>query len=96
MSPEEAERVCDRLHEYVDRGPGENPDAFSKALAAVRSLRADASSDYPLSLLAEIETQLGRWFSDRVLRGTDEALECRRDLLDHISRLEDAWDRLVA
>lgn len=93
MTPEEVARACDELHECVDQGPGENPGALGRALSAIRVLRADASWEYPISILTEIELQLTRWFSSEVWRGTDEQLRCRENLLDHISRLEDAWDR---
>jgi len=41
----------------------------------------------------EVEVQLARWFSPEKWRGTHDGLHCRENLLDHISRLEDAWDR---
>jgi hypothetical protein len=93
MNPDEVARICDELHEYIDRGPGENPGVFAAALSALRRLRAAASWDYPLSVLMELEVQLVRWFSPDKWRGTDGGQHSREDLLDHISRLEDAWDR---
>ena len=93
MNPDEVARTCDELHECVDQGPGENPGVFATALSAVRKLRAEASWDHPVSILMEIEVELARWFSPEKWRGTDDGLQCRENLLDHISRLEDAWDR---
>jgi hypothetical protein len=91
MNPDEVARTCDELHECVDHGPGENSEAFARALSAVRTLREAASWDYPVSILMEVEVQLARWFSPKKWRGSDDGL--RESLLDHISRLEDAWDR---
>jgi hypothetical protein len=93
MNPDEVARTCDELHECVDQGPGENPEVFARALSAVRKLRAASSWDHPVSILMEIEVQLARWFSPEKWRGTDDGLHCRENLLDHISRLEDGWDR---
>jgi hypothetical protein len=93
MSPDDVARICDELHEYVDQGPGENPGVFATALNALRRLRAEASWDYPLSILMELEVQLARWFSPDKWRRNDTGQHSRDDLLDHISRLEDAWER---
>jgi hypothetical protein len=93
MNPDEVARICDELHEYIDQGPGENPGVFATALSTVRRLRSAASWDYPLGVLMELEVQLARWFSPDKWRGTDDGLHCRENLLDHISRLEDSWDR---
>jgi hypothetical protein len=93
MNADEASRICDELHEYVDQGPGENPRVFGTALNALRRLRANALWDYPLSILMGLEIQLARWFSPDEWRGTDDGLRCRDQLLDQISRLEDAWNR---
>lgn len=93
MNPDEVARICDHLHECIDQGPGENPGVFASALSAVRRLRAGASWEYPLSILTYVEMQLARWFSPDELRGQDQGQFCRDDLLDHISQLEDAWER---
>jgi hypothetical protein len=93
MNLDEVSRICDRLHECIDEGPGENPAMFASALTAVRKLKAGASWEYPLSILAHVETQLARWFSPDHSRGEDRGHFCREDLLNHISKLEDAWDR---
>jgi hypothetical protein len=93
MSPDEASRICDELHEYLDQGPGENPKIFGTALNTLRRLRANASWDYPLTILMELEVQLARWFSPDKWRGADDGVRCREHLLDQISRLEDAWNR---
>jgi len=93
MNPDEVARICDELHEYVDQGPGENPGVFATALSALGRLRAAASWDYPLSVLMELEVRLARWFSPDKWRGTDDGQHSQEDLLDHISRLEDAWER---
>jgi hypothetical protein len=96
MDPDEVTRACDELHACVDQGPGDNPGGFARALAEVRRLRAAASWDYPRSILTEVEAQLARWFSSDKWRGTDDGQHAREDLLGHISRLEDAWDRPLA
>jgi hypothetical protein len=93
MNPDEASRICDELHEYVDQGPGENPRVFGTALNALRRLRANVSWDYPLSILMDLEVQFAGWFSPDKWRGTDDGLRSRDHLLNQISRLEDAWDR---
>ena len=95
MHPE-VERLCDELHECIDLGPGENPDAMRTALSAVRTLRAAALWDYPVGLLLEVEVQLARWFSSENSRGTDQQHDRRENLLSHLSRIEDAWDRPAA
>ena len=89
-------RNCDELHECVDQGPGEMPETFARALDAVRRLRADASWGYPIIILAEIETQLARWFSPDKWRGTNDGHIARENLLTQIARLEDAWEQLGA
>jgi hypothetical protein len=91
MDPDEVARTCDELHECFDQGPGENYEASGRALSALSKLREAASWDYPVSILMELEVQLARWFSPKKWRGSDDGL--RENLLDHISRLEDAWDR---
>lgn len=93
MNPDEASRICDELHKCVDQGPGENPRVFGAALSALRRLRANASWDYPLTILMELEVQLAKWFSPDKWRGTDDGQRSRDHLLNQISRLEDAWDR---
>ena len=93
MNTDELARACDELHNCVDQGPGENPGVFARALSAVRIMRGAASWDYPISILAEIEKQLARWFSLDKWRGTDDGYRSRQDLLNQISRLEDAWER---
>jgi hypothetical protein len=93
MDPDEVTRECDELHACVDRGPGENPSVYATSLSAVRRLRTAASWDYPISILREIETQLARWFSPDKWRGPDDGQDARENLLNQISRLEDAWDR---
>jgi hypothetical protein len=93
MNTDELARACDELHDCVDQGPGENPGVFARALSTLRMMRGTASWDYPISILAEIEKQLARWFSPDQWRGTDDGDRSRQDLLDHISRLEKAWER---
>jgi hypothetical protein len=48
-SPEKVARVCDVLHECVDRGLGENPEVFATALNALRRREA-ACWDHPVRL----------------------------------------------
>lgn len=93
MNREEASRVCDELHEYVDQGLGENPADLEMALGTVRMLRAAASWDDPLAILLEVEVQLARWFSPAEWGGSDERLHCHETLLDQVPRLGDAWER---
>jgi|SRR5580692_4284326 hypothetical protein len=87
-------RNCDELHVCVDHGPGEMPETFARALSAVRRLRADASWGYPIIILAEIETELARWFSPDKWRGSNDGHMAREKLLTQIARLEDAWEQL--
>jgi hypothetical protein len=54
MNPDEASRICDELHEYVDQVPSENHRVFGTALNALRRLRANALWDYPLTVLREL------------------------------------------
>lgn len=89
-------RNCDELHVCVDHGPGEMPETFARALSAVRRLRADASWGYPIIILAEIETELARWFSPDKWRGSNDGHMAREKLLTQIARLEDAWEQLSA
>jgi hypothetical protein len=93
MNPDEASRICDELHKYVDQGPGENPRVFGAALGALRRLRANASWDHPLTILLDLEVQIARWFSPEQWRGIDDRQHSRDHLLNQISRLEDAWNR---
>jgi hypothetical protein len=93
MNPDEASRICDELHEYLDQGPGDNPRVFGIALNALRRLRANASWNYPVTILMDLEVQIARWFSPDGWRGNDDGLRCRDHLLGQISKLEDAWNR---
>jgi len=92
VNPDELARACDELHDCVEQGPGVNPGVFARSLSAVRRLRGAASWDPPIGILAEIEVQLMRWFSHDKWRGTDDGDQCRQNLLDQISRLEEAWE----
>jgi hypothetical protein len=92
MNPE-VERLCDELHQYIDLGPGENPAAMRAALSAVRIMRASALWDYPIGLLIEVEVQLARWFSSENTAAPDQVHDHRENLLAHLARIEDAWDR---
>ena len=88
LTKEELVRACDELHAHLDAGPGHNTSALADSLSTLRRLRSAASWDYPRSLLGQIESMLMRWFSAEEQGGAS-----RQSLLDHISRLEDAWDR---
>jgi hypothetical protein len=88
LTKEEVVRACDDLHSYMDRGPGPNTDALADSLTTLRRLQSAASWDYPLELLTRIESQLMLWFSEGANGGP-----ARQALLDHMSRLEDAWER---
>jgi hypothetical protein len=88
LTNEEMVRACDELHSRVDEGPGHNADALADSLKTLKRLRSAASWDYPLTLLEQIELLLMHWFSGKLQRVTS-----RQTLLEHISRLEDAWER---
>jgi len=93
MDADEATRLCDELHACIDQGPGENSEALARALGALRRLREEAAWDYPITITMKIELLLVRWFSLQPWRDSNEQRRCRENLLDQISRLEDAWDR---
>jgi hypothetical protein len=63
MNPDEVAKVCDELHECVDQTLEESPTVFAKALSTVRTMRAAASWDNPITVLTEIEQQPTPWFS---------------------------------
>ena len=88
LTKEELVRACDELHSQVDEGPGQNTTAHAAALNTLKRLRSAASWDYPLTLLEQIESLLMAWFSGKLQRASS-----RQTLLEHISRLEDAWER---
>ncbi len=88
LTKEELVRACDELHACLDEGPGQNPSALAESLKTLRRLQASVSWDYPRTLLAQIESELELWFS-----GQPQSPSSRQVLLDHISRLEDAWER---
>lgn len=93
LNREEVVRACDDLHALVDTGPGENGGSLAKALLVVARLQSAASWDYPVNILADLQTRLASWFSRDQWRGRDEGEASRAALLDRISRLEDAWER---
>jgi hypothetical protein len=88
LTKEEVVRACDELHSRMDEGPGTNGAALADSLNTVRRLQAAASWDYPASLLRNIESQLAAWFSP-----ASGGPGSRQTLLEHIARLEDAWER---
>jgi hypothetical protein len=93
VTPEEVAMACDELHECVDTGPGGDGSGFARALSVLRRLRSAASWDYPLGIVRDIEVRLARWFSADQWQGEDQGRTSRQDLLERISRLEDAWER---
>jgi hypothetical protein len=93
VTPEEVAMACDELHECVDTGPGGDASGFARSLSVLRRLRSAAPWHYPQEILTDIEVRLARWFGPDQWQGEDQGRTSRQELLERISRLEDAWER---
>jgi hypothetical protein len=97
MVETQARQQCEKLRNFINRGPGEDPGALREALRIVDTVRQSAGP-YPRSRLTAISAQLGRWFSvDKWREVSDPAgLHLRDCLMQDITIVEKTWKPATA
>ena len=90
MSAEEAMRLCESLSDTVDLGPGVQNELFAlpEACASIQRLRDTVTANDIRRRLLEIETSLGKWFTEREWRGHDQGRSFQRDLYANLNKLK--------
>lgn len=92
MNLEELIRLCERLSESVNLGPGLQNALFAmpEARATIATLRHEISANDIRERLAEVETSIEKWFSLDDWRGHDQGQSFQQDLYANIFRLKNS------